>query len=190
MPLPNPGMSFTPFDPLPASDLNDIVENIEALQNWSAYTAATLPGSLLQNSTVTASKLATGAASATVATSQATTSSTYADLATVGPSVTVVIGVNGMALVIPRLEGVASGAPAGQGWRSAVVVSGANTIAANDNRSIGNIYLDATGDSEIHSQGLLYTGLTPGSTTFKLQYRVMGGVTGTFVDRNLAVIPL
>lgn len=31
MSLPNPGMSFTPFDPLPASDLNDIVENIEAL---------------------------------------------------------------------------------------------------------------------------------------------------------------
>lgn len=31
MPLPNTGMSFTPFDPLPASDLNDLVENIEAL---------------------------------------------------------------------------------------------------------------------------------------------------------------
>lgn len=31
MSLPNPGMSFTPFDQLPASDLNDIVENVEAL---------------------------------------------------------------------------------------------------------------------------------------------------------------
>lgn len=31
MPLPNPGMTFTPFDPLPASDLNDIVENIDYL---------------------------------------------------------------------------------------------------------------------------------------------------------------
>lgn len=31
MPLPNTGMSFTPFDPLPASELNDLVENIEAL---------------------------------------------------------------------------------------------------------------------------------------------------------------
>lgn len=29
--LPNTGMSFTPFDPLPASDLNDLVENIESL---------------------------------------------------------------------------------------------------------------------------------------------------------------
>lgn len=31
MSLPNPGMSFTPLDPLPAADLNDMVENIEAL---------------------------------------------------------------------------------------------------------------------------------------------------------------
>lgn len=31
--LPNTGMSFTPFDPLPASDLNDLVENIEALSD-------------------------------------------------------------------------------------------------------------------------------------------------------------
>lgn len=31
MPLPNPGMSFTPFDQLPASALNDFVENIESL---------------------------------------------------------------------------------------------------------------------------------------------------------------
>jgi len=31
MSLPNPSMNFTPFDPLPASDLNDIVENVEAL---------------------------------------------------------------------------------------------------------------------------------------------------------------
>ena len=31
MSLPNPSMSFTPFDQLPASDLNDIVENVEAL---------------------------------------------------------------------------------------------------------------------------------------------------------------
>lgn len=48
MPLPNPGMSFTPFDPLPASDLNDMVENIEALQDWSAYDDGTLPSRLIE----------------------------------------------------------------------------------------------------------------------------------------------
>ena len=35
MSLPNPGMTFTPFDPLPASDLNDLVENIEAIADGS-----------------------------------------------------------------------------------------------------------------------------------------------------------
>lgn len=47
MALPNPGMSFTPFDPLPASDLNDLVENIEALQDWSAFDTGTLPANLI-----------------------------------------------------------------------------------------------------------------------------------------------
>lgn len=64
MPLPNPGMSFTPFDPLPASDLNDMVENIEALQDWSAFTANTLPASLLTDDSIGGGKLnfaATGA---------------------------------------------------------------------------------------------------------------------------------
>lgn len=41
MPLPNPGMTFTPFDVLPASDLNDIVENIEALQDGSSAAVTT-----------------------------------------------------------------------------------------------------------------------------------------------------
>ena len=35
MGLPNPSMNFTPLDPLPASDLNDLVENIEALADGS-----------------------------------------------------------------------------------------------------------------------------------------------------------
>lgn len=37
MALPNPGMNFTPFDKLPASDLNKIVANIESLANGTAY---------------------------------------------------------------------------------------------------------------------------------------------------------
>lgn len=41
MALPNPGMTFTPFDPLPASDLNDMVENIEAIQSGSSSPVTT-----------------------------------------------------------------------------------------------------------------------------------------------------
>lgn len=50
MSLPNPGMSFTPFDILPASDLNDIVENIEALAL----------GTGLNDGVITTSKLSSG----------------------------------------------------------------------------------------------------------------------------------
>lgn len=49
MALPNLGMVFTPFDPLPASDLNDIVENVEALA----------AGTGLDDASVTQAKLST-----------------------------------------------------------------------------------------------------------------------------------
>lgn len=42
MSLPNPGMSFTPFDPLTASEMNDLVENIESLADGSGQDAASV----------------------------------------------------------------------------------------------------------------------------------------------------
>lgn len=50
MSLPNPSMSFTPLDPLPASDLNDMVENIEALA----------AGTGLNDGVITEAKMANG----------------------------------------------------------------------------------------------------------------------------------
>jgi hypothetical protein len=43
MPVPNPSMSFTPFDTLPASDLNDLVENIEALAAGTGFDPGAVP---------------------------------------------------------------------------------------------------------------------------------------------------
>lgn len=65
MPLPNPGMVFTPFDPLPASDLNDIVENIEGLQDWSAFDNATFPIALIDDGDIPTAKIADGAVTST-----------------------------------------------------------------------------------------------------------------------------
>lgn len=48
--LPNPGMDFTPFDTLPAAELDKIVENIEALSD----------GSGLEDAAVTPEKLVAG----------------------------------------------------------------------------------------------------------------------------------
>lgn len=41
MPLPNPSMSFSPFAILTAEEMNDLFENIEALQDGSAFDALT-----------------------------------------------------------------------------------------------------------------------------------------------------
>lgn len=55
--LPNTGMSFTPFDPLPASDLNDLVENIEALSDGTGIINDAILTRHIANSNVTYPKL-------------------------------------------------------------------------------------------------------------------------------------
>ena len=75
----------------------------------------------------------------------------------------------------------------------AVAISGATTVAASDSNALQHL---TTGTGDIRRYGLthLVTGLNPGSTTFKLQYRVQstgsGSGTGTFATRSLAVVPL
>jgi hypothetical protein len=43
MSLPNPSMSFTPFDILTAEELNDLVENIEALSDGTGFEPGAVP---------------------------------------------------------------------------------------------------------------------------------------------------
>ncbi len=64
MSLPVPTMVFTPFDPLPASDLNDIVENVEALAagtglNDGAVTAEKIKTPTLWQSAITQKTMTT-----------------------------------------------------------------------------------------------------------------------------------
>jgi len=136
----------------------------------------------LVNSSVTADKLSTGVSTATVATSQTTASTTMTDLATVGPSVTVTIGANGLALVIMTC-GISNSAS--NATRVGYAVSGNSTVAASDSTA-----LVATGTNTIApSVVFLATGLTAGSNTFTLKYDVSGG-TGTFSGRVITVLPL
>lgn len=118
---------------------------------------------------------------AIVATSQTTTSTTYTDLTTTGPAVTVTTGIQ--ALVFMYNANLHS-----TGTTSALMsydVTGATTIAAADNTSIGA----ATTVGIREGATFLQTGLTPGSNTFTCRYRVGSG-TGTFVDRRIGVVPL
>ncbi len=121
-------------------------------------------------------------ATSSVSTSQTTTSTSYTDLATSGPAVTVTIGNSGMALVCLRTQvKINTAAFALMGY----AVSGASTVAASDSKAVGNV-----NTSEIVvSSVVLETGLTPGSNTFTSKYRVSAN-TGTFQNRSITVIPL
>ena len=144
----------------------------------AALTAASVQTAALASASVTPVKLATGATSQNVTAAQSTSSTSYADLATVGPTVTVTIGANGLALVTMKSRAYNT---AIDFIRIALVVSGANTIAAGTSPYLVE-YKEANGANDTTlGATFLITGLTPGSTTFKIQYTVGSG-TGTFGD--------
>lgn len=154
---------------------------LQSLTSW-------LTTAMLTNASVTADKLATGASTAAVATSQTTTSSSYADLGTVGPTVTATIGANGLALVV--VHGWTTGTIATANQFIGFAISGATTVAASDQFAAEHRISDtATGYNNQLSATFLVTGLTPGSNTFTSKYKTNAG-TATFFDRKITVIPL
>ena len=122
---------------------------------------------------------------ATVATSQTTTSATYTDLATAGPAVTVTTGTKAFVITSARISGSALGFDSYQSY----AVSGATTVAASDTVAVmhGAFRINT---SLRASAGQMITGLTAGSNTFTCKYRVDSSSTGTFLDRNITVIDM
>lgn len=121
--------------------------------------------------------------SATVATSQSTSSATYTDLATVGPQVTLTTGTQALVIIsaginIPSYDWVSS---------MSIAVSGATTIAASDSRMLSQ---NAHNQTRAASRVVLFDSLTAGSNTFTAKYKAGGGTSATFSDRSLMVIPL
>jgi hypothetical protein len=145
-------------------------------------------GTGIGSATITADKLATGGASASVITSQTTTSTSYTDLATTTDTVTVTIGANGLALV--SLSVYCFGNTNAQNVYASFAGSGANTIAASDAFAVA-FGVPTTGAGMLLQSSIakLITGLTPGSTTFKMKYKTSVG-TGTWSNRTISVIPL
>ena len=118
---------------------------------------------------------------AEVLTLQTTTSTSYVDLATVGPSITATTGTT--ALVTFTVTTDATTIASDQGFAS-VAVSGATTVAANDNYStvtrLGGSFV-----TESRTYG--FTGLTAGSNVFTLKYKNSSGATSRFQNRGLVV---
>lgn len=146
----------------------------------TTFVAGNVLTALQLNDSFAAVNVIKAADSATVATSQTTTSTSYTDLATAGPSVTLTTGTSAIVWIhcsTLNNSGVQN--------NIAVAVSGATTVAAADGNSIK--FTGATGTLQAaQAFAIKLTGLTAGSNTFTLKYKVSAG-TGTFENRTITV---
>lgn len=115
--------------------------------------------------------------------SETYSSTSYGNLATVGPSVTVTSGSRAMVI----LSGFMSNNTGGGNSFMAADVSGATTIAAQDATAL-RAESSAANDNYQMSYVYYEEGLTPGSNVFTVKYRVTTGTT-TFDDRRITVFP-
>ena len=117
-----------------------------------------------------------------VVTSQTTTSTTFTDLGTVGPSVTLTTGTAALVILGCSLGNTTTNI-------SSYMSFEAPGYAATGNRAVGKTSQTAA-NMRLHASNYIWLdALTPGSNTFTAKYSVTGG-TGTFANRALTVIPL
>lgn len=116
-----------------------------------------------------------------ITTAQTTGSTSYTNLATTGPAVTITTGTQALVLVSSRLTTDTSG----QSAYAMYAVSGATTIAADDTGSLEG--QNSAGNNVRATSAYVESSLNAGSNTFTVQYRVSGG-TGTFSRRRLVVM--
>jgi hypothetical protein len=127
-------------------------------------------------------------AQAYVGTKQNTTSSTYTDLSTSGPAVTLTTGTK--ALVIVSFEGTNRAANR-SAWMS-FAVSGASTVSATDTNALKITQSTLDWEPFRASSATLVTGLTAGSNTFTAKYRsdTITTCTADFAYREILVIDM
>jgi hypothetical protein len=123
-----------------------------------------------------------GAGAATVATLQSTSSGSYGDLATVGPSVAVTVPASGRVLVTMTSRIVPTIAA---GFMSFTSTGGTGNVFADDTRA-----LIADHTSVQASATYVVNGLSPGSHTFTSKYKVCCAGDAFFEQRSIIVIPL
>ncbi|QRP48012.1 hypothetical protein [Amycolatopsis sp. FDAARGOS 1241] len=130
-------------------------------------------------------------ASGDVPADQSTSSTTYTDLATFGPQVTVTIGSSRRALVLLSafFQLVSNDVNYAGGWMG-FTVTGASSIGVN--RTI-QAQIAAAGLGTFGSRAMLFTaadGLNAGVNTFTCKYRADNSTYPcTFGSRNITVIP-
>lgn len=118
-----------------------------------------------------------------ITTQETTTSTTYTDLATTGPTITATTSFSAIVAIYCN-QFHSAGLAA---WMS-YDISGATTDASSDNRAVQLLGVSPgqhLGATFFHSSIL-----TAGTNTFTAKYRVSTSGTGTFSSRRLLVIPM
>jgi hypothetical protein len=149
--------------------------------NGQVLTADSAQGTGLKWASASASP---ASGTSTVNTSQTSTSTSYTDLATAGPAVTLTTGTKALVIINAQFLNQT----VGNEVFTSCEVSGASTVAASDDWNLGK--QEATGSYPIRmGRAHMFTGLTAGSNTFTMKYRV-GGATGQWAIRELVVVDL
>jgi hypothetical protein len=118
---------------------------------------------------------------ATVATSELTSSSSFTDLTTAGPAVTVTTGTSALVIVRASISTQSADRTANMGF----AVSGATTIAASTTNCFS--VRDVGSQSVMMASSVIAVTLTAGSNTFTAKYSTNGSEC-RFSDRNITVI--
>jgi hypothetical protein len=125
---------------------------------------------------------------ARVAANQSTTSTSYTDLATSGPEVTVTTGTRALVIVTATSSHEGTGGEAFMAYD----VSGATTVSATDNTCLRFRFYSGFRANRASSASAIT--LTAGSNTFTAKYKSTdaggGNVTATFNEREIFVINL
>lgn len=126
-------------------------------------------------------------ATALVATDQSTSSTTYTDLTTAGPAVTVTTGTRALVAIKAGMWNATLANQCKMSW----AVSGASTVAGADARAINTALIGTTASATFRIGSVfLQTGLTAGSNTFTAKYASSAASAAHFLDRDIVVIPL
>lgn len=158
--------------------------------NTATATVGTPLGQLTYNSNSLAVYINTGPVrvditptTAVVATSETTASTSYVDLATPGPAVSVLTGTRALVTISAATtnSGVATNL-------MAVAVSGATTVAAADGNGM-QVAIPSAGYVFPLVRTFAIGGLTPGLNTFTLKYETTA-TTATFLIRDITVVGL
>lgn len=128
------------------------------------------------------------ASTADVVTLQTTATTSYTDLATTGPAVTLTLGSGQGCLVFIAARGSNSlGGTSGQACFS-FAVSGATTLAANDSNGVESHAITTPGSQQQMSlRATWFAATATGSHTFTMKYKAQTGGTAGFTERRIIV---